>query len=101
MTGLIQAIHVLPRTTPVTPGLKIPNGLSGSQVRISTHETSLERTVMLPLHYAGLSVSAWIREQEGPPREYALDAHARAFVPVTIPALSRTWLIVEAGPRQR
>ena len=55
----------------------------------------VERTVLLPLYYAGLEKSALIREQNGKQRKYDLDRQNRAFVPVTIPAKSRTWLVVE------
>ncbi len=56
----------------------------------------VHRDVVVPLHYAGLSGSAKIREGEGSPKRYHLDPQGRAVVPVTIPAQSRTWLLVEA-----
>src|SRR5262249_27700811 len=55
----------------------------------------VERVVRLPLYYAGLTKSALVREQDGRARRYPLDAGANAFVPVKIPAQSRTWLVVE------
>jgi len=55
----------------------------------------IERVVMLPLYYAGLSDSALIREREANLKPYALDRQQRAFVPLKIPANGRTWLIVE------
>jgi hypothetical protein len=57
---------------------------------------AVEREVMLPLYYAGLTRAARVREQEGPWRRVRLDEHHRAFVPLTIPAHGRTWLVVEA-----
>ncbi len=59
-------------------------------------ETAVTRDVILPLYYTGLQGSAKIREQDGRPKRYRLDAQGRAVVPVTIPAASRTWLVVEA-----
>jgi len=59
----------------------------------------VERVVMLPLYYAGLSDSALIREQEADLKPYALDRQQRAFVPIKIPASGRTWLIVEQRSR--
>lgn len=55
----------------------------------------VQRTVSLPLYYAGLEKKAWIREQNGRLKQYDLDSQNRAFVPVTIPAKGRTWLVVE------
>jgi hypothetical protein len=57
---------------------------------------AVERTVVLPLYYAGLSGRAKIREREASAREHALDGQCRARVPVRIPANGRTWLEVEA-----
>jgi hypothetical protein len=58
--------------------------------------TEVEREVMLPLYYAGLTDTARIREQEGRSTRVRLDRQSRAFVKVRIPAESRTWLVVEA-----
>ena len=58
-------------------------------------ETAVDREVTLPLYYSGLSGSARIRIEDGPARDYALDARGRALVPVRIPAQSRTWLVAE------
>ncbi len=55
----------------------------------------VERTVSLPLYYAGLNKSAHIGEKEGEFQSYALDTFSRAHVPVKIPAHGRTWLFVE------
>jgi hypothetical protein len=55
----------------------------------------VERVILLPLYYSGLTGAARIREQEGPYREYPLDAQGRAFVPLKIPARSQTWLAVK------
>lgn len=57
----------------------------------------VQREVKLPLYYTGLTATAQIREQEGPPKRYQLDRQYNITVPVTIPARSRTWLLVEAA----
>jgi hypothetical protein len=59
----------------------------------------VEREIVLPLYYAGLTGPARIREQENEARNYPLDYASRAFVTVKIPAQSRTWLVVEAEQR--
>jgi hypothetical protein len=59
----------------------------------------VERVVMLPLYYSGLSDSALVREQEGDLKPYALDRQQRAFVPIKILGNGRTWLIVEHRAR--
>jgi hypothetical protein len=59
-------------------------------------EVEVQRDVVLPLHYTGLTGTARIREQEGTLRSFPLDARSQAVVPVTIPPRSRTWLIAEA-----
>ena len=58
-------------------------------------DEAVERTVELPLYYTGLSETAMIREQEGNARKFKLDRSFRVFVPVRIPARSRTWLVIE------
>ncbi|MFO0898719.1 MAG: hypothetical protein U0836_14945 [Pirellulales bacterium] len=57
----------------------------------------VERTVTLPLYYAGLEGAALVSEQDGASQRYELDAQRRAHVPVKIPARGRTWLRVEAA----
>ncbi len=57
----------------------------------------VERTVTLPLYYAGLEGAALVSEQDGAFQRYELDAQRRAHVPVKIPARGRTWLRVEAA----
>lgn len=56
----------------------------------------VERTLTLPLYYAGLERSARIREQEGAWRTHRLDSQQRAAVRVRVPAHGRTWLEVQA-----
>ncbi len=59
-------------------------------------DTPVEREVVLPLHYAGLTDQARIRIEEGPFQTYPLDRQSRAAVPVRIPARGRAWLVVQA-----
>lgn len=59
-------------------------------------EVAVERDVVLPLHYAGLTDEARIRIENGPLEPLRLDRQSRAVVHVKIPAQSRTWLVVEA-----
>jgi len=55
----------------------------------------LERTLSLPLYYTGLTKTARIRTQDSKPKTYTLDRHYLVSVPLTIPANSFTWLIIE------
>ena len=65
-------------------------------------DTSVKRTVRLPLYYSGLTTGVRIREQEGPAKAYALNRAYEVEVPVQIPARGLTWLVVEApGGRTR
>lgn len=59
-----------------------------------TQET-IRRNISLPLYYTGLTEKVNIREQEGKSQVFLLDRHYRTKVPVTIPAHSYTWLIIE------
>lgn len=59
----------------------------------------VRKTMTLPLHYAGLTKTVRIREQEGRWNKYQLDRYDNALVPVTIPANSRTWLVIEKPRR--
>ncbi len=55
----------------------------------------VEREVKLPLYFTGLTTTARIREQEGESKRYKLDRLYDVTVPVTVPARSRTWLLIE------
>ena len=56
----------------------------------------VEREIVLPLYYAGLTDVAFIREQDGKRNRTKLDAEHRAHVTVKVPANGRTWLVVES-----
>ncbi len=53
------------------------------------------RTLTLPLYYTGLTHTAMIRERDGEKHSYRLNGKAEVEVPVSVPALGFTWLIVE------
>ena len=55
----------------------------------------MARTIVLPLYYTGLKDRAMIREQEGRPVAYALDAGRSVTLRVEIPATGYTWFVVE------
>ncbi|MHC1766823.1 MAG: alpha-galactosidase [Verrucomicrobiia bacterium] len=56
----------------------------------------VERTLRLPLYYAGLTSTARVREQEGEFKTFKLDRECRIEVPVRVPARKVTWLLIEA-----
>jgi len=55
--------------------------------------TPIRRTLAIPLHYAGLKDRASVTQDDGAPREIALDAAQEASLEVEIPARGRTWLV--------
>ena len=56
--------------------------------------SDITRTIRLPLHYAGLNKTISVREQEGKPKKYRLDAKQEIEVTLRIPAEGFTWLVV-------
>ena len=58
-------------------------------------DQEIERQITLPLYYTGLKDKARIREKEGKPRTYKLDAQQQVVLTVRIPARGYTWLVVE------
>ncbi len=56
---------------------------------------AVDRTLTLPLYYAGLTDRVLIRERDGKRRSFKLDRHYDVTVPVKIPAQGLTWLIAE------
>jgi hypothetical protein len=60
--------------------------------------TPIQRTITFPLYYTGLTETAQVRIQSGPPRRYQLDREYRIQVPLTIPANSYLWLTVGRLP---
>jgi hypothetical protein len=55
----------------------------------------LMRTLSLPLYYTGLTKTARIHTQDGKSKTYSLDRRYHVAVPVTIPANSFSWLLIE------
>ena len=55
----------------------------------------VKKDLTVPLYYTGLSSSARIREQDGPPQTYQLDRECNARLPLTIPANGFSWFIIE------
>ncbi len=56
----------------------------------------VERTLVLPLHYAGLPEKVRVREQEGRFESLTLDRAEQLTLPCRVPAQSRTWFVIEA-----
>lgn len=82
--GLDYYLHVDPRGP--HPGLLLV---------FNPTDEPLSQTLEVPLYYTGLTDTARIREQEGPPSEYRLDREYRVKLPVSVPANGYTWLVVE------
>lgn len=58
-------------------------------------DKELNRTIVLPLYYTGLTKSVEIREQEGASKNFKLDERQRVEIKVNIPAKGYTWLVIE------
>lgn len=56
---------------------------------------AITRTITLPVYYTGITTTATVREKEGAPRSYKVSRDYEIRVPVTIPAGSFTWLVIE------
>jgi hypothetical protein len=57
------------------------------------HEVT--KTVRIPLHYAGLSGSTQVKEEDGPSQRVSLDREDAAEVELKVPAKANTWLTFE------
>jgi hypothetical protein len=75
----------------VNPQLKI----KGLAMVYNPLTRPVERNLKLPLYYTGLADTARIREKEGTPRPCQLDRHYNVTIPLTLPAHSNTYLIIE------
>ena len=60
----------------------------------------LEREIRLPLYYTGLKDSAFVVRDSGRKEKIKLSRDYSAVVKVTIPARSRTWLVLQASDRK-
>jgi hypothetical protein len=56
---------------------------------------AIEKTVRLPLYYAGLTEKARVREGEGPSRAWRLDRGYGIELPVRVPAHGFAWYVIE------
>ena len=59
-----------------------------------TNET-IDKPLVLPLYFTGLSERAKIREKEGEASIYSLDRNYRVEIPITLAPKSFTWLVIE------
>lgn len=58
--------------------------------------TPIRRTLVIPLHYAGLKERASVAQDDGAARTITIDAEQQAELDVEIPARGRTWLVFRA-----
>jgi hypothetical protein len=58
-------------------------------------DREVQRELVLPLYYTGLTQTAGIREQEGDPKRYRLDRRYNVTVPLRMDAETVTWFVVE------
>lgn len=56
--------------------------------------TAIERTLRIPLHYAGLQNTVQVAVENAAPQSVMLDRTDTMTVTVTIPAHGRTWMVV-------
>jgi hypothetical protein len=55
----------------------------------------IDKPLILPLYFTGLSERANIREREGKAVTFSLDRHYRVEIPVTLAPKSFTWFVIE------
>jgi hypothetical protein len=58
-------------------------------------DRKVEKTLVVPLYYSGLSDSAKVSERDGAPREVPLDREYHATLPITLPPRGVTWFVFE------
>jgi hypothetical protein len=58
--------------------------------------TAVERELLLPLYYTGLTGAALVRVEDGKPKRMKLDREYRLRLRITVPPGGRTWLTMEA-----
>jgi len=56
---------------------------------------SVERTLVLPLYYTGLTKQAKIRREEGPFNSFTLDREYKVHIPMKMKPQSVTWFVIE------
>lgn len=75
-----------------------PQGdVRGMAVLFNPLEDAIERRVRLPLYYTGLTDTAYIRQEDGDVREYALDRNYEVELAVAVAAGGMTWLVIECA----
>ncbi len=77
-------LHVNPQLT--TKGLAFA---------FNPRDRELEATLALPLYYTGLTDTATVRRDGGPPVRYPLDRKHQITVPLKLAPRSWTWLLIE------
>ncbi len=58
----------------------------------------IERNLILPLYYTGLTGTACTRERDGKAAEYRLDRRYNVTVPLQMAPRRTTWFLVEESP---
>lgn len=58
-------------------------------------DRSVEKDLVLPLYYTGLTETATIRQREGKPQRYRLDRHYNVTVALRMSPHSVTWFVVQ------
>ena len=55
----------------------------------------VESTLLVPLYYTGLTDTATVRREEGPPVRYSLDRKSQLPLPIKLGARSWAWFVIE------
>lgn len=58
----------------------------------------IERNLILPLYYTGLTNTVSVRERTGQAAEYTLDRRYNVTIPLEMGPRSTTWFLVEESP---
>ncbi len=58
-------------------------------------DREVTKTLSVPLYYTGLSTTASVRSENGPPQPFTLDRDRRIQLPTTVPARGTTWFVFE------
>jgi hypothetical protein len=69
--------------------------IKGPAMVFNPMDAPLNRMLRLPLYYTGLKKAAMVRIEDGPEKEFALDANARVEIPISVSPQGFTWLTVQ------
>jgi len=58
-------------------------------------DREVESTLLLPLYYTGLTDTATVRREEGPPVQYSLDRKFQLSLPLKLGPRTWTWFLIE------